>query len=187
MTGNRQARRAMARNVDLQRLSNDIQDQVDQAGILCLCEHPDDLLMWGHYADSHRGVCLEFEVLEKVERLDDPKGFFGRIQPLNYTNSRPVFDPDLTEEKNVENTLLTKSEHWRHEKEWRTIRQAGKGNCVFLPELVTGIILGAKTTEADRKQIRQWAAEGKLNAKFYQAELNDRNWSNCQMLWIGRS
>jgi hypothetical protein len=27
--------------------------------VCCLSEVPDDLLMWGHYADSHQGFCLE--------------------------------------------------------------------------------------------------------------------------------
>ena len=29
-------------------------------GILCLSTKFDDILMWSHYADSHRGVCLAF-------------------------------------------------------------------------------------------------------------------------------
>jgi hypothetical protein len=28
----------------------------------CLSTHPDSTLMWSHYGDSHRGVCLEFSV-----------------------------------------------------------------------------------------------------------------------------
>jgi hypothetical protein len=30
-------------------------------GLLCLSEVPDDLLMWSHYADAHRGLCLIFD------------------------------------------------------------------------------------------------------------------------------
>ncbi len=30
-------------------------------GIVCMSEVPDDLLMWGHYTDSHRGFVAEFE------------------------------------------------------------------------------------------------------------------------------
>ncbi|MDQ1185456.1 DUF2971 domain-containing protein [Agrobacterium larrymoorei] len=31
-------------------------------GIVCLSETWKEPLMWGHYADSHRGICLGFEV-----------------------------------------------------------------------------------------------------------------------------
>jgi len=34
---------------------------VSTVGISCLSEKKDDLLMWSHYSDSHRGLCLEFK------------------------------------------------------------------------------------------------------------------------------
>jgi|SRR5580658_5344823 hypothetical protein len=30
-------------------------------GVLCLSEAPANLLMWAHYADSHRGFVVEFD------------------------------------------------------------------------------------------------------------------------------
>lgn len=30
-------------------------------GVFCVSAKPDDILMWAHYADSHRGLCLEFD------------------------------------------------------------------------------------------------------------------------------
>lgn len=30
-------------------------------GILCLAEAPDNLLMWAHYADCHRGFVVQFD------------------------------------------------------------------------------------------------------------------------------
>lgn len=30
------------------------------SGVTCLTDHHDDPLLWAHYADSHRGVCLVF-------------------------------------------------------------------------------------------------------------------------------
>jgi DUF2971 family protein len=32
-----------------------------ECGFLSLSERRDDLLMWAHYAEMHRGVCLEFD------------------------------------------------------------------------------------------------------------------------------
>ena len=34
--------------------------EVAQLGVVCMSEPPDDLPMWGYYADSHRGACLRF-------------------------------------------------------------------------------------------------------------------------------
>ena len=33
-------------------------------GIACFLSNCDNLLMWAHYADSHKGVCLKFNILE---------------------------------------------------------------------------------------------------------------------------
>ena len=30
-------------------------------GVACLTTNHDDMLMWSHYADGHRGFCLEFD------------------------------------------------------------------------------------------------------------------------------
>jgi hypothetical protein len=29
-------------------------------GIICFSQHPDNILMWSHYTDHHRGICLGF-------------------------------------------------------------------------------------------------------------------------------
>lgn len=35
-------------------------DIVDSLGVLCLTANATNILMWAHYADSHKGVCLRF-------------------------------------------------------------------------------------------------------------------------------
>jgi len=37
------------------------ENYIRKFGLYCLTEMPDDLLMWAHYADSHRGICLQFK------------------------------------------------------------------------------------------------------------------------------
>ena len=36
---------------------------VNSLGIFCLSERSDDILMWSHYSNGHRGVCLQFNLL----------------------------------------------------------------------------------------------------------------------------
>src|SRR5262245_50461147 len=48
------------RRRDVVRLSAEMWDQMDRRyRLYCLSTKPDCPLMWGHYADHHRGVCLE--------------------------------------------------------------------------------------------------------------------------------
>lgn len=162
--------RAMAGKVDLERLRNCIQSDVDKAGMLSLTERPENLLMWGHYSSSHTGVCLEFAV-----SADEP--FFGRAQPVVYLDKRPTFNPKGTEEENVEAALLTKSPDWKYESEWRIIDQYhGKANCSFPSERLTGIVFGRRVCSADRQQIPKWVSEKGLKLRFYDAALNEREW-----------
>lgn len=51
----------------------------DTALISCFSKRNDSILMWSHYADSHRGVCLEFEKPKQEE--------FAEVE---YTNKRPT-------------------------------------------------------------------------------------------------
>ncbi len=159
--------RAMAKKINLLRLQQDIQKDVDKAGILSLTERPDNLLMWAHYSSSHTGVCLEFEV--STHEL-----FFGRAQPVIYSNTRPKFNPRGTEEENVEGALLTKSIEWAYEREWRIIDHlVGVANFPFDSSLLKGIIFGARVSDSDRTQIKEWVSNGRMKIDFYQAELHE--------------
>ena len=52
------------------------------------------MLMWGHYAGAHTGLCLEFSV-------SHAEPFFGRAQPVVYSAKRRKFrDTYSNKEKN---------------------------------------------------------------------------------------
>ena len=38
-----------------------VRTRLARTGVVCFSELPDCILMWGHYADGHRGVCVQFE------------------------------------------------------------------------------------------------------------------------------
>lgn len=105
-------------------------------GVLCLTTEPDNLLMWSHYGDSHRGICLEF---------DGHSAPMTQAQQVAYTVERLPINPYVdTQEEMMIKGLLTKSEHWRYEEEWRICRYAEGPGLVALPVAgVTGVIVGA--------------------------------------------
>jgi hypothetical protein len=87
IASDRNEARRFYQNFNLDKFQEDLQTEVNNIGILCLTENPIDMLMWGHYADAHAGVCLQFSVSSKDK-------FFGRVQPVVYSIKRPRFDPD---------------------------------------------------------------------------------------------
>ena len=136
----------------------------NRVGILSLTERCDDLLMWSHYANGHRGFCLEFP--SSIQEV-----FFGRAQPVVYSANRSIFDPRAPEDKQVEDVVLTKSEHWMYELEWRVIdHENGEGLCEFPAETLAGVIFGCWTSDKDKTKVRRWIDEGGLKPTIYQAK-----------------
>ena len=70
-------------------------------GISCLSESYDSLLMWAHYANSHRGICVEYDLLKINKELE-----FTPV-PVIYSNDRICFDSlDVSNIDNISIALL---------------------------------------------------------------------------------
>lgn len=77
------------------------------------------LRMWGHYANSHAGVCAEYSFFD-VNNASN----FGCI-PIKYSDS---YEYLITTQNLAENSfnflkLYTKSSEWQYEREWRVSQQ----------------------------------------------------------------
>lgn len=108
----------------LQRIVNNLSSNTCQYlatywHVYCLTPHDCSTLMWSHYADSHRGICLEFAA---------DNALFARAQRVVYRAEYPVWLPQVHLEDRIEQVLLTKSSDWQYEEEYRPIarkRDAG--------------------------------------------------------------
>lgn len=121
-----------------------------EAGVYCVSAVNDDILMWSHYANAHRGICIGFRA--KVQDY-----FFRRSQEVKYFETYPstrIFDSD---EKRMETALLAKSAHWSYEKEFRIIEPHGSGVHQFPEELLVEVILGCQISDDDKKTVLEWA------------------------------
>ena len=92
-------------------------------GISCLSESDNSLLMWAHYANNHRGMCVEYDLMEINKKLK-----FTPV-PIIYSKDRVCFDVlnlDTVGNDAVAlliQSLTSKSEEWSYEREWRIIRE----------------------------------------------------------------
>lgn len=83
-------------------------------GVLCLTPHPDNLLMWSHYGDGHKGVCVGF---------DTDIDFFRISMPVVYQDDYPEIRPGLkSNDQILQATILTKGRCWEYEHEWRVLK-----------------------------------------------------------------
>lgn len=142
----------------------------EQIGILCLSIKNSDILMWSHYANSHRGICLEF---------DGYFEFFANAMEVKYPLERPQINPfRQNRHEMMEAALLTKAKHWEYEQEWRLVQyKKGPGVYRFPPEALTGVILGAQISPLDKEKVIGWIKGRTHPVKLYSSSPCDTTFS----------
>lgn len=130
-------------------------------GVLCLSETGEEILMWSHYADCHEGICLEF---------DGNFELMAEAQQVQYEESRPLMDVHCdSPHELLQKHFLTKAKQWEYEQEWRVIRPGGVGVVTFPPEMLTGIIIGARASRSTLETVVRWWRECPQPITLYRA------------------
>jgi hypothetical protein len=143
-------------------------EAIDATGFHSFTTKPRDLLMWSHYADAHRGVCLIFSTAKDLDS-------FITALPITYTEAYPVIEyhegigGDL-----VEKAFLTKAMPWKYEHERRIFcPNLAKKFLRINPHSLSGLILGAKISIDDevavRTLVKERVARGLPSLKIYRA------------------
>lgn len=78
-------------------------------GIVCLSATPRSTLMWSHYSEHHRGICLEFEATGTL---------FGAALKIVYRTEYPKM---LLGGNYGTHMLTVKAKEWSEEKEYRLV------------------------------------------------------------------
>lgn len=95
------------------------------ARFACFTERPDNLPMWNHYTQGHKGICLEYQ----TQDIHNPYTV-NRLFPVFYTEKLPdgtslMIDGKLPPYPFVDYFLMHKQTDWSYEKEWRLIYDVG--------------------------------------------------------------
>jgi hypothetical protein len=143
----------------------------ESIGLYCLSRANDSILMWSHYAQDHRGYCLQFEATDFTP-------VFGRAQEVRYVGDLPVvnvFDPPRDQ---VDQIFLTKFAGWSYEEEWRLIDHGrGPGLCEYPPELLKSVIFGLRMPSADRAKIGTWLKQRPTPVKMFETIQHERQFA----------
>lgn len=148
-----------------------IQKVEREIGLYCLSEVPDSILMWSHYANNHKGYCLEFDATENTP--------FGTAEKVIYENEYPIYEHFNTSSEKLDELLFfTKYKGWEYEKERRLIDiKNGSGWRTYPSELLKGVIFGVRMPDDDKAKIRGWVSRRGHAVQFYQAEQHDGKYS----------
>ncbi|KAB7615684.1 DUF2971 domain-containing protein [Amylibacter sp. SFDW26] len=103
----------------------------DQAvGMFCLSETNDNILMWSHYANNHKGIAIGFNsshpfFTEGTNDLD------FKLQEIKYSAKRPKNTNDMKDGYKV---FFQKSPDWKYEREWRMFAKLDKAHQIHEKE-----------------------------------------------------
>lgn len=108
-------------------MSDTFKDEEDKfrksCRVLCFCEKGDSILMWSHYGDDHKGVCLEFDIRPSTGSREFTKFLYPSLyfdKPVDTTTRADNIDPQIRSVAFLQ-TTLAKSLEWSYEKEWRLV------------------------------------------------------------------
>ena len=136
-------------------------------GVFSLAREWNCPLMWSHYADQHRGICIEYDVADSA---------FSNINPVDYNRPRSIKVSDLISWKlngcskaksDVYNTwLLTKAPQWGYEQEWRDVVDASGTKPA--PARISGVYFGLRCDAAVQTVVVKSFSNPQTNVSFYQ-------------------
>lgn len=98
-------------NKELRARLRDYKRTMDERfGLLCFCRGWSNPLLWSHYANKHRGMCLGFDLEENT------------VRPVTYVAERvPIQYPFIENIETISDQLLwTKYIGWQYEEELRS-------------------------------------------------------------------
>lgn len=147
------------------------------SAIACFSESIESVLMWSHYANSHKGFALEYNFRSILEQPIKNVGLF----PVVYSEERfdisdyiayeflriwgiPAKMPDIA--ASIKNALW-KSDIWAYEKEWRMIdstpRDITDDKASAIHYKPVAVYYGRHMSIGDKKRLHEVAQEKGIN------------------------
>ena len=138
-----------------------------EKGIVSFAEREDCPLMWSHYGDQHRGVCLGYSVPVK-STVDVQKVAYGGARVVKASDVGAMLDGDDEARTRVDSAvMLRKAESWSYEREWRLVGPRGTaGSPLELEE----IIFGMKCKESAKYTVMKALEDRSRPVEFYEMQ-----------------
>jgi hypothetical protein len=93
--------------------------------VLCVSEEKDNILMWSHYADSHRGAVFKLKAIDALDTclLMAKKVIYSETYPCLQTEDEMIEQVfcvhSVDYDQRFKDLVYVKSDVWSYEKEWR--------------------------------------------------------------------
>jgi len=150
-------------------------EYMHNVGCTCFSESNNNILTWSHYADGHKGLCLEFDTSIEL---------FNKVFKVNYSDSYPNLDfvtlitmdkKDKISEAMLE-PLLTKYTCWEYEKEWRAFHQEPNKLYGYGTTGLKSVYFGTSIDEADLEIVCLILLGQHHNINFFRASKSSQRY-----------
>lgn len=152
--------------------------KIEELGICCFSRTNKSILMWSHYADNHKGFCIEFETNKRL---------LG-INPLdiNYTDKFNKSQYLKQPKDSLYHLIYTKASNWKYEQELRSfdynLFNEESRKIKFIDTDIKAIYFGVKTEKSNIELIRKIIIENySNNISFFQGKKSN---SSFEINWI---
>lgn len=140
-------------------------------GVFCLSEECISIPMWAHYADQHRGICLEFDRQRIQEALFRPSKVQYPPAVAAYNAMDTFLSSDEATVMRLSQSFLTKAREWEYEQEWRIISDS-VGTKNLPKDCLTSVILGCRAPKECEEMVESWMRERKTPFAIRRAVAN---------------
>lgn len=169
-------------DIEITKIFRDEAFPIEQSAlaVTCFSEKNDNLLMWSHYSDSHRGICLGFDLQKLYLNF---KKYHPALIKVKYTDQLERIDYFSEKKKAIINWFRIKSDSWSYEKEVRIVLTNLKMDPTkhiaipFDTETINSIYLGTNIKPGDENTIRLLAFNKLPKAKIFNMRLKEDSFS----------
>ena len=150
---------------------------IEHHGVSCFSAEYDHLLLWSHYAKSHTGVCIGFDMVELFYIIAQDSHPERLIRKVDYRDELLPFPYMKGRQEATIRWMTTKSKVWDYEKEIRIILSFLKFNKEHLhfqkinKESFQTIYLGSQIQMEDAQSIREICKANYPHIKIYSMQL----------------
>lgn len=151
-----------------------ILNKIHDAGVFSLSKTYNDELLWAHYANSHKGFCIEFD----TNILTKNKKYGFDLISVHYAEKPPkITIQDFLDLKKkgylgfMQKLIGTKSERWLYEQETRIITDK-PGKQTYDYRAVKAIYFGLRMADKDKENIMQRLAGRSIS--YFQMRLKEK-------------
>jgi hypothetical protein len=154
-------------------INESMRKYINKLGVCSFTTNFDNLLMWAHYTESHKGLCLGFDVAQ------DPELFITPLK-VRYAPTYPVYNHLTDSAQIADKVLAAKSDHWIYEEEVRVVKSPMPANqkVSFNPLALREVLFGYNMPVNERRRIKHLAKNtGFGHTIFKQAVISPNSYS----------